>query len=82
MLSRFFDQDYRGAERFADQYAGDTGEAAYVVECFTGAPDGAVGAYDETERGELFVVGAEVLAVLRADDVDFEMQYDATRVTA
>lgn len=62
-------QDYVGAERWVDEYRGDTGVDAWVVEVFEPVPAGA----SEGGLGELFVVDQDGLDSLEGQD--YEVQY-------
>lgn len=68
MLNRFFAQDFKAAERWADQYTGDTSIGVYLVEVWKSPePD---------SLGELYVWDAEALHEAARDGVDYEIQYD------
>jgi hypothetical protein len=68
--ARSFGDDYAAAEKFCDEWAGDTGSHVAVVEDFTLA--GPV----SSDEGQLFVMDyAEAVAYVAGHDA--EIQYDA-----
>ena len=66
---RSFGTDYAAAERYADEWAGDTEECAAVVEDFGMGPD-------DPDAGVFLVMGY-VEAVVYIDVHDAEIQYEA-----
>ena len=66
---RWFGTDYAAAEKFCDEWAGDTGEHAAVVEDFGRGPA-------DPDAGEFAVMDAAA-AEAYVKNHDAEIQYDA-----
>lgn len=66
-----FGQDYRAAEKFADGWAGDTGEYACVIENFDLGPE------NDADAGEFLVMGYDDALEYLAGHDDAQIQYHA-----
>jgi hypothetical protein len=67
---RSFGTDYAAAERYADQWAGDTQEHAAVVEDFGLGPE------NDRDAGAFLVMDYDA-ALAYVDSHDAQVQYDA-----
>ncbi len=59
-------KDWDTAERWVEQYHGDTGAAIWLIEVYESSED---------QVGKLWVVDAEAFALVVAENPDFEIKY-------